>query len=226
MQQPHILLRARKNSERVPNKLLRPFAGSCLFDICLDKLEDEDLKPQSIIAVGDDEMIVKAHERGFRVVLRDEHSLNGELAQDVDNFMPLEGVSHIVDLDCCHPFLTVGTIKTFVADYTRMVRAGVGQQGLIAVVKTPCWYFYGEPGRERIINSDAALANTKLMRPAWKSANALYGYEVRYYLSTWKYWTFKPGCPQLFPMSELEAVDIDTPEDFEEAERRYIECHA
>lgn len=197
-----------------------------MFDICLDKLEDEDLKPQAIIAVGDDEMIVRAHERGFRVALRNEHSLRGELTQDVDNFMPLEGVTHIVDLDCCHPFLSVDTIKKFVSRYTTMIAIGQGQRGVLAAVKRPSWYFYGNTGKEKIINTDAALANTKLMHPVWKSANALYGYEMKYYMSTWQYWTFEPGHPQMFEIPEVEAIDIDTPEDFEEAERRYRECHA
>lgn len=222
-----IKVQARKASQRVPNKLLRPFAGTCLFDLCLDKLEHEDLKPRTIIAVGDDEMITKAHERGFQVALRDEHSLNGEASEQIDQYLfhLKQDVTHFVDVDACHPLLTTDTILAFAEEREKLIGMGLGDLGSLAVVRQPSWHFYGPEIAARIVNEDAALGNTKLMQPVWRSANALYGYQLSYYLKNWVYWPLTPGNPRMFPIPEMEATDVDTMEDFEYAEWRYLRCH-
>lgn len=43
------IVQARLNSQRVPQKMIRPFAGSTLFDIVLDKLLQSKVIPKEQI---------------------------------------------------------------------------------------------------------------------------------------------------------------------------------
>ena len=44
-----VVVMARKDSERVPNKMLRPFAGTTLVDILFEKLNSSKVIPQENI---------------------------------------------------------------------------------------------------------------------------------------------------------------------------------
>ena len=75
------IVQARLKSERVPNKMIRPFGGSNLFGIILDKLLQSDLIPsENIIAsVHEDELFEEANtKRNIRTFKRSYDSANND----------------------------------------------------------------------------------------------------------------------------------------------------
>ena len=52
-----IVFNARVSSTRVPNKLLRPFANSSLFEIALEKLSKAKFVDNVYVGIGDEDLI-------------------------------------------------------------------------------------------------------------------------------------------------------------------------
>ena len=75
------IVQARLNSQRVPRKMIKPFAGSNLFGIVLDKLLTSDIIPsENIIAsVYEEELFHEANiKRNIRTFQRSYESANND----------------------------------------------------------------------------------------------------------------------------------------------------
>ena len=76
-----IVIQARLSSERVPYKMLKPFAGTTLLDISLEKitqLKSIDFKNQFYLSAYENELKEVATKHGLQVYHRSEKSANSE----------------------------------------------------------------------------------------------------------------------------------------------------
>ena len=75
-----VLIQARLNSERVPQKMIRPFADSSLFEIGIKKILDSKAIPKEnlYVSVCEPELIDIAEKHGVNVYHRSEKSANAE----------------------------------------------------------------------------------------------------------------------------------------------------
>ena len=73
-----VVVQARLGSQRVPGKMLRPFANSTLTDILLDKLKFSQVIPKKNIFFSAYEQELKdvAHKHGIQIYDRSEKSAN------------------------------------------------------------------------------------------------------------------------------------------------------
>jgi len=74
------IVQARLNSQRVPQKMIKPFAGTTLFDLVLDKLLQSKVIPKNQIfaSVHEQELIDIAESKEINVWQRSYESANND----------------------------------------------------------------------------------------------------------------------------------------------------
>jgi CMP-N-acetylneuraminic acid synthetase len=208
-----IVLPVRRDSERVPNKLLRSFAGSTLFDICLDKLEP--FKAQTYVAAREDEFLAAARGRQFRVIERTIESATSEQPRVIHGYLEGMTESHVLFVNACNPLLRTESIARAIAAFTDRIAAG-SAHGLFSVRTCP-YLVFDQQGR-RVSAGEAEQYNSKFRPPCHIGADGLVLFPRRRFLETGQLWSFTPGDPEFLVVDEAEALDVNTELDFEIAE--------
>ena len=205
----------RKNSQRVPNKLLKPFADSDLFNIYLDKLES--FRDYVYIVAYEQEFIDIIHKRGFRFFPRSEESANGEISPVIHSYLNNMEEDFIYLATCCCPLMKVKTLK----DILNIIEKNYDDpdfNGLITV--RPCTNIIWN-SRNDVINDDASVFNTKLRKPFYIETSSVIAFRRKKFLERGVYFDFKPRDPEFYVINQIEATDIDTMDDFEISEIIY-----
>lgn len=200
----------RKQSARCPNKMLRPFGGTTLTDILLQKLH----------AFGDDaffagrerefEQKAAAHDVAF--VRRSERSVTiDEPIVEILDFLRDLRYSHLLIVNGCLPFLAVETIRRFRSDAIQG-----GYQPAFAVARRRN-HFISLDRHPLNFPSEMKTINTKTVQPVYEFAHALYFFERDYFFAHGRYWDW--DTVRLLEIDNRhELVDIDSEQDFEFAE--------
>ena len=71
------IVQSRKGSTRVPNKMLKPFLDSCLFEIVIKKVLDSSIIPKEnfYVSILDDEFVDIANKYDVNIYKRSEDSV-------------------------------------------------------------------------------------------------------------------------------------------------------
>ncbi len=218
---------------RVPDKPLRSFAGTRLWDIYLEKLQtmipgvptERNLAfPFSGWGVAlwseDRRLMAEAVLRGVPIIPRDEASRNAhnDLATQF-NFLK--------DIDCdwflwpngCAPFLKVNTILAIAQQFHD------GEPAPITTVREKRGWIWDEHGRP--LNEHAG--STQDTECYYESTYNVHVFSKRALFESGHYWHPRANwleAPQMYVMqNEIETMDIDTMEDFEACEKVWRERH-
>jgi len=208
------LLPMKENSERVKGKNFREFCGKPLFRWVLDTL----------LAVGEiDKVIIntdarhRLEENGLfesdRVVIRDRRpeicgdsvSMNSVLADDIANVdADLYLMTHTTN-----PLLNAGTVRNALL-YFKRCRDKRGADSLFTVNRIQT-RFYREDGSA--VNHDPEnLVRTQDLEPWFEENSNLYIFTRESFAGT----NSRIGrSPAMFESTAIEAIDIDTPEDWD-----------
>jgi molybdopterin-guanine dinucleotide biosynthesis protein A len=197
---------ARKQSQRCPNKMLRPFAGTTLTDIALDKLAA--FGPGAFFAAHEDEFREKSERHGVRFVRRSlESATLDEPIVDILSFLRELPFTHLLIVNGCLPFLETTTIRRFLDNCI----AG-GMAPAFAVTRRQN-HFISMEHRPLNFPADMKTINSKTVEPVYEFAHALYFFEKAYFFTHGAYWDW--GTVRLLEAgTRTELVDIDTEEDF------------
>lgn len=211
------LLPMKANSQRVKGKNFRPLHGKPLFRWILDSLLA--IKEIDLVVINTDARHILA-ENGLvesdRVMIRDRKpelcgdtvSMNLILADDIaavpaDTYL----MTHTTN-----PMLSAGTIHAALSQYQAGVAAGTADS-LFTVNKIQT-RFYRADGSA--VNHDPDnLIQTQDLEPWFEENSNLYIFTAESFAKTKARIGKKP---LLYPMDKMEAVDIDTPEDWALAE--------
>ncbi len=223
-----ILLQARRDSTRVQNKMLREFGwpGESLFSICCRNIAAS-VKPFDSSKV---KVCVAAYEEEFfdiadkifdddqgRVVRiqRSFESAHSDDAAVVDSFYDQIPSDHVLIVSACCPLLSITTIARAIVGAGE-IKSGMND-GFMSVVEVRRWLWSQDC---HILNDNPDISSTQQMRPFFVAANALYAFSKSRYIATGykRYWSFGSFDPVLFVISQLEAFDVDTEDDFVVAE--------
>jgi CMP-N-acetylneuraminic acid synthetase len=207
-----IVLPVRRDSERVPDKMLRPFAGSTLFAICLDKLES--FKASVYVAAHEAEFLTIARDRKFRVIERSRESVSSEDPRVIHAYMSRMTESHILFVNACNPMLTVESISSAIDIFTRRISPGLAH-GAFSVKRCPQLVF---DQQQRRVNAAPDVYNSKFRPPCFVGADALVLFPRQRFLETGQLWTFSAGDPEFLICDEVESIDVNSELDFEIAE--------
>ena len=215
------IVQARLNSQRVPRKMIKPFAGSNLFGIILDKLLSSKVIPSENIraSVYEDELFTEANLiRNIRTFERSKESANND--NDIRKIYEWHDklpYKYVVIISGCNPLLKVETIDKFVTQW-----ANQEEENLFAVIKKKQYYWNKEGALITPWPDNQTLMNTKAVEPTYEAAHVLYASRMDLIKDEKFMGDFeKPGGIKLFQMDELEAFDIDYEWQFQVGELLY-----
>jgi CMP-N-acetylneuraminic acid synthetase len=203
------IVQARTNSERVPNKMLRAFAGTNLMEICLLKIKQSNIPNNNFYAsVHEPELVDLVKSLELQVFPRSLQSANEEhdirvMYEWHDRFPQFK---YAVIINACNLFLSVDTINRFLEHYVNSEH-----DGLFSVVPKR-QYFWNQQG-DLITKWPKGfnIMNTKYVDETYEAGHCLYAGKLNL-ISAGK-WMGEPpytkNDPELFYMSELESLDID-----------------
>ncbi len=200
----------RSQSQRCPNKMLRPFAGTTLVDIALEKLAT--FGTRGFFAGHENAFRDKCVAHGVPFVRRSERSATiDEPITEILSFLHDVPFTHLLIVNACLPFLRAETIQGFLGDCVRGNLAPA-----FGVVRRQN-HFISLDHRPLNFPADMKTINSKTVQPVLEFAHALYFFEKRYFFEHGRYWDWQQV--RLVEMGDrFEIVDIDTEEDFAFAE--------
>lgn len=213
-----IFTQARLASQRLPQKMLLPFAGRSLWDIACSKLDQIQLPTrQKWVSVYESQLEDVAEQYDLSVYQRSyqsAHSDNG--VAEIWEICSRVKFDYYVMFNPCLPLLSVDTIQDFL-DYFM----AIPEESLFGVVPVRD-YFWGEDGNLKFPHG-VSMLNTKEAPQLYKAAHALYAGRVSDICNNVQLGDFTKDNPALYVMknSKVELLDVDDREDFEIAEAVY-----
>lgn len=204
---------ARKHSQRCRDKMLRPFAGTTLTDICLSKFAR--LEYPTFLAAHEPEFRDKCRTHDVSFVQRDAHQvqIDGPLVE-ILAFLHEVDYDHLLLVNACLPMLRIDTVESFLDDCIEH-----GNRPAFAVIRKRN-FFVDEQKRPLNFDITKKSLNTKEVPPVLEFAHALYFFDRRYLLETGMYWDWSE-VRLIEAGSHIELIDVDTEEEFTVAEAVY-----
>lgn len=206
------------NSQRVPGKMLRPFADTTLLDILLSKLSKLTTIPFKDIYLSCYEQELKdvANKYGINIFNRTKESSLEESDPlklwEWHNQLPYE---YVVLISACNPLLKVETIDKFIESFINSDR-----EGAFGVFEKKTYYW--DKNKKPITDwGGKTTMNTKYVDPVYEAAHCLYASRMDIIGDGYFIDTKSPMEPELFVMDELEAFDIDEEWQFKLGEKIY-----
>ena len=216
-----IVIQARLGSQRIPQKMIKPFAGTTLFDLSVQKVLDSNFIPKDnfYVSIYEQELIDIAIEHGANIFLRSEKSANSEGTPMTEMYewwdkLPFK---YCVLVNGCTPFLKTETIDSFVKAYMNS-----DSDGIFGVMEKKNYFWNKEGELQTPWPEDQACMNTKVVEPTYEAAHCLYAGKMESIKDgIWMGDFQKPGDIELYVMEEKECLDIDYPWQFELCESLY-----
>ena len=202
-----VIIQARLGSQRVPEKMIKPFADTTLSDIALDKILGCSAFPreQFYFSAWEPELREIANRKGLNVFPRSEASAKSEGTPMTEmyewwNKVPFK---YAILVNGCTPFLKPETIDSFFEAYKNSP-----SDGMFGVIEKKN-YFWNKDG-EILTPLTEAVMNTKTVTKTYEAAHCLYAGRLdKIGQGVWMGDFMIPGDIELFPMHEKEVLDID-----------------
>lgn len=213
-----ILVQARMGSQRVPGKMLRPFAETTLTDILFEKLSKSTIIPKENIyfSAYEDELKEVGKKYEINIFNRSKESAfaetNMQLIYEWHDKLPFK---YVVLVSACNPLLTIETIDNFIQSFIQS-----NKDGAFAVFEKKT-YYWDKNGQAITDWEGACIMNTKFVEPVYEAAHCLYASRLDIIKDGFWMDTVSPPAPELFVMKELEAFDIDYEWQFQLGEYLY-----
>lgn len=219
------VIQARTQSTRVPNKMLRPFLHSNLFEIAIEKVLSSNVIPKEnfYLSIMDQELIDIANKWNVNYFVRSEESTQEPVTlQKALEWYDKLPFKHFVIINACNPLLKVETIDGFVKSFME-----TESNGMFGVFEKKTFLFNSDGEMiNRFFGEDKYLATleTKFVETCYEAAHSLYAGSTEdisngIYMGSFK----KKNDPSFFVMDEIECFDIDWPWQFDVAQSLYKE---
>ena len=202
-----VIIQARLGSQRCRNKMTRPFAGTTLTDISLNKIKDCKSFPREnfYLSVWEPELkeIGKKHE--VNIFHRSEKSAKSEGTPMTEMYEWWDKLpfNYCIFINACAPFLKSETIDRFFESYCNSE-----SDGMFGVVEKKN-YFWNEK-KDLLTPLTEDVMNTKTVKSTYEAAHCLYAGRLdKIGQNIWMGDFKKPGNIELYSMEEIECIDID-----------------
>jgi len=202
-----IFVQARKVSRRCANKMLRSFSGSCLIELCLEKLNCF-RGYQVCFGAAEEEFLSKAKAfSNIKVIKRsqesaDSHSDSKKVFQILKDFT----TPFVCWINPSHPFLTQETVEKAIEKFLDST-----SRSLTSVVLERGW-FYDAQGSA--LTNKSVDVDTSRSDGIYRVAHAFHIYERQRMIETGRPWDNETNDPYLFEIPSLESLDVDNERDF------------
>jgi len=226
------VVNARLGSSRLPGKMLKPFAGTTLFELAVDKIIHSKFPEEHLyLSLYDDALKEIAHNKGIKVYHRSEESVRQDNTPETAFTLPevfewweelKNEYEYYLLLNACCPLLRVSTLNSFIDEFL-----STPASGLFSVIEHRRFFYRQDSS---IINDYTGTEemkitfNTKFVEPIYSAAplraGRLADIGEHIYMGTFT----KPNDPPLWVVPTEEATDIDYQSEFNRAEGLYIEA--
>jgi len=212
------LLPMKRNSERVTDKNIRPFAGKPLFHHVAQLLQDCDLV-ESIVIDTDSEFIARnalEHFSKVRTIDRPEGIRGGmvEMNTIIAHDLSVTKGAHFLQTHTTNPLLTGATLTRAIEEYFSI---GKTYDSLFSVTKMQT-RLYRESGKP-LNHNPKELLRTQDLPPLFEENSNMYLFSRTSFSAAGKRRIGEK--PKMFVMDSLEAIDIDDMQTFRLAEAVY-----
>lgn len=213
------IVNARLQSSRTKSKMVRPYCGTDLLEIALEKLDSLDFFTHRYLAVAEDELASKAEKYPNVEILRRKSE-----AVEPGPHHPMITFEHYTRVPTEY-FFVINPCSAFLSRDTIRRAFDVFQQtnyrAYIAVEQTRDWVFSAS-GEALTHKNAAGFQNTSDGDYFLRATHAFYIANRDYFSAhDGQLWTLQKDDPHLIPMPTEEAVDVDTDLDFEISEYLY-----
>ena len=212
-----VVIQARLGSQRVPQKMIRPIAGTTLTDMAIETIKECTSFPQEnfYLSAYEPELLKIGEKHNVNIYHRSEKSAKSEGTPMTDMYEWWNKLPHkyCVLVNACAPFLTSKTIDAFVRAYSY-----TESDGMFGVIrkKNYFWNF----NKDLITPLTEAVMNTKTVTPVYEAAHCLYAGRLdRIGEGIWMGDFNTPGDIKLFQMEEQEIFDVDYEWQFQMAQK-------
>ena len=215
------IISARLSSERVPRKMIKPFAGTNLIEIACKKILDSKIIPKEnfFFSAFEKEIIDIVEDNNLNVFHRSKESADAEgpisLIFEWHNKLNFK---YCVVISACCPLLKLNTIDSFVKKYIDSEN-----EGFYGVIRKKNYFWDKDFNLITKWPEGLTCPNTKLVDETYEAANCLYA--ARMDLISRNIWMAEPpyrkNYPELFIVPEEETLDIDYNWQFKYAEMLY-----
>ena len=219
------IINARSGSTRVENKMLRPFADSCLFEIAVKKVLTSKVIPKEnfYTSILGNEFVDIANKHNVNIYHRTPESTVEPVELPIVygwyNDLP-KPYKYYVTINACNPILSIETIDKFVNSFLKS-----DSNGMFGVFEKKTFLFDSDHKMMNDFHGEdkyLATLETKFVETTYEAAHSLYAGRMKdvgknIYMGTFK----EKGNPDFFVMDEIECFDIDYPFQFEIAETIY-----
>jgi len=214
-----VLIQARLGSQRVPQKMIRPFAGTTLTDIALGTVKDCKSFPLKnfYLSAYEQELVDIAQNNAVNVFHRSEKSANSEGTPMTEMYEWWDRLpyKYCILINACAPLLTAATIDGFVEAFRKSE-----SEGMFGVIEKKN-YFWNNEG-DILTPLSEAVMNTKTAPTTYEAAHCLYaGRMDAIGRGIWMGDFNLPGDIELYPLEEREVFDVDYEWQFTVAESLY-----
>lgn len=210
-----IIFAVRKQSQRCPNKMLRPFYNDkSLLHIAAEKFQNH---PLAYIAAHEEEFKSIAEEYGINFAQRTLKSALSEEVLEIHNYLLDIPYEYACLVNTCCPLLKAETVYEAIELFKT-------EDEILSVFSVTESHDIIFDTNQKLINSDKVF-NSKIRKPNYIGNNAFIIFNISKLFKDGSYWAYEDKDPYLFKTSKIEAVDIDTIEDFLIAQTLYEKCH-
>lgn len=216
-----IVINARLSSTRVPNKLLRPFANSSLFEIALNKYSKASFVKNIYVGIGDEKLISIAEKfPKIKILKRDLDAIKkGTHPQNITfRHYGLVDSEYILVVNPCQPLLSINTLKMAVNHFMNS-----DAKSYTAAIKTGDWIF--NSNGEALTIVDKKNVTTNKDTSFFKGCHSFHIINKSLFMKNGYHWEFKIDDPALILVPEEETFDVDSEIDFKYTEYQYKTKH-
>lgn len=213
------IINARLKSSRTKSKMVRPYCGTDLLEIALEKMDQLDFFEHRFLAVAEDELAAKADKYpNIEVLKRDAEAVVPGPHHPLVTFEHYKRVptEYFFVINSCAAFLSLDTIRRAFDVFQE-----TDYRSYIAVEKTRDWVF-SEDGEALTHRNADGYQNTSDGDYFLRATHAFYIANKEYFSANdGQLWTLQKNDPYLIEMPTDEAIDVDTDLEFEVSEYLY-----
>lgn len=217
---------ARENSTRVPQKMIRPFGDTTLFDLYINKFKtiSSISNPFSRIVIGinknDTVLYDKTKQSDLEIIERDDISIAKDIhgLKSTHNFLKDINEDYIMTVNACFPFLRINTILEIASFFIESKDIES-----LTCVRKRYNHFWDSITNKPINNKNPKCISTTTVPPILENVNHILIYKKDHIFKRNACWGYTKNDPYIYIIPEsMECLDIDTMLDFKICEALYV----
>ena len=211
-----VIVQARLGSERIPNKMLKSFAGTTLFENIINIIQNTKLaKNNFYVSVYEQELKDIANNKNVKIFHRSKNSAESEGIdiKEIYEWWDKLPFTYVILVNGCNPFLKPETIDKFILQYINS-----NNDGMFGVINKKN-YFWNKNGNLLTPWPNTEVMNTKRVGDTYEAAHCLYA--SRLDTIGKGNWMGDLNDIVLYPMDNFEVFDIDYQWQFDMSEEMY-----